>query len=45
MLAEDPDRRPTILVTVSGRGDKDVDTAMKYFGVNGDVDATTGRMS
>lgn len=45
MLAEDPDRRPTILVTVSGRGDKDVDAAMKYFGVNGDVDATTGRMS
>jgi len=45
MLAEDPDRRPTILVTISGRGDKDVDTAMKYFGVNGDVDATTGRMS
>lgn len=45
MLAEDPDRRPTILVTVSGRGDKDVDTAMKYFGVNGDVDAMTGRMS
>ncbi len=45
MLAERPDHRPTILVTVSGRGDKDVDTAMRYFGVHGDVDATTGRMS
>ncbi|SPF67033.1 tryptophan synthase [Propionibacterium ruminifibrarum] len=45
MLAERPDHRPTILVTVSGRGDKDADTAMRYFGVHGDVDATTGRMS
>ncbi|WP_316670931.1 tryptophan synthase subunit beta [uncultured Propionibacterium sp.] len=45
MIEEDPAHRPTILVTVSGRGDKDVDTAMKYFGVSGDVDATTGRLS
>lgn len=45
MLAENPDHRPTLLVTISGRGDKDVDTAMKYFGVRGTVDATTGSMS
>lgn len=45
MLAENPDHRPTLLVTISGRGDKDVDTAMKYFGVRGTVDAMTGSMS
>ncbi|AWY95738.1 Tryptophan synthase beta chain [Propionibacterium freudenreichii] len=45
MLAENPDHRPTLLVTISGRGDKDVNTAMKYFGVRGTVDATTGSMS
>lgn len=44
MIAENPDHRPTLLVTISGRGDKDVDTAMKYFGVHGTVDATTGSM-
>ncbi|MFT8395787.1 tryptophan synthase subunit beta [Propionibacterium sp.] len=45
MLAENPDHRPTLLVTISGRGDKDADTAMKYFGVHGTVDATTGSVA
>lgn len=45
MLANDPSHRPTLLVTISGRGDKDVDTAMKYFGVHGDVDSTTGGLA
>ena len=26
---------PTILVSLSGRGDKDVETAMTYFGISG----------
>lgn len=45
MLEEKPDRRPCILVTISGRGDKDVYTAMKYFGIKGVADHTTGRLS
>ncbi len=45
MLEDDPNHRPTLLVTISGRGDKDVDTAMKYFGVHGDVDSTTGGLA
>lgn len=45
MLEENPDRRPCILVTISGRGDKDVDTAMKYFGIEGVAENTTGRLS
>ena len=28
-------RPPTILVSLSGRGDKDVQTAMDYFGIEG----------
>ena len=44
MREKDPDHRPTLLVTISGRGDKDVDTAMKYFDVQGTVDATTGSL-
>ncbi|MFZ1410835.1 MAG: tryptophan synthase subunit beta [Micropruina sp.] len=38
----DPDARPIIVVCVSGRGDKDVDTAISYFGLTGKADATSG---
>ncbi len=40
----DPDARPLIVVNVSGRGDKDVDTAMAYFGIRGVADRTTGAL-
>ncbi len=41
-LAEtDPDARPLLLVSLSGRGDKDVDTAISWFGLDGSADATT----
>ena len=39
-----PDARPLIVVNVSGRGDKDVDTAMAYFGIRGVADKTTGAL-
>lgn len=45
MVADNPDHRPLILVNISGRGDKDVDTAMKYFNITGAVDASTGALS
>ena len=35
---------PIVIVTVSGRGDKDVDTALAWFDIDGSVDATTGGM-
>ena len=38
----DPDARPTILVCLSGRGDKDVATAFEYFGLSGQPDKTVG---
>jgi len=38
----DPDARPLIMVTLSGRGDKDVRTATRWFGLTGEVDATHG---
>lgn len=38
----DPGARPLILVNLSGRGDKDVDTAMAWFGIRGVADKTTG---
>jgi tryptophan synthase beta chain len=38
----DPGARPIIVVCVSGRGDKDVDTAIKYFGLTGKADAMSG---
>ena len=41
---EDPDARPTILVCLSGRGDKDVATAFEYFGLSGEPDQTVGGM-
>jgi tryptophan synthase beta chain len=42
-LAEtSPEARPLILVCLSGRGDKDVDTAIRWFGLTGEADATKG---
>jgi tryptophan synthase beta chain len=38
----DPDAEPLILVCLSGRGDKDVDTANKWFGLSGRADAHVG---
>ncbi|GAB3623224.1 tryptophan synthase subunit beta [Mariniluteicoccus endophyticus] len=40
--SERPDDEPIILVNLSGRGDKDVETAIAWFGLDGSVDATTG---
>ncbi len=42
LAVEQPDYEPTIVVCLSGRGDKDVDTAVKYFGLTGRPDASTG---
>ncbi|HHT12409.1 MAG TPA: tryptophan synthase subunit beta [Propionibacterium sp.] len=39
---EDPQATPSILVCLSGRGDKDVDTAFSYFGLAGEPDVTVG---
>ena len=39
---ERPDEEPVIVVCLSGRGDKDVDTAIKYFGLTGKPDSATG---
>ncbi len=45
-LAEtSPESEPLILVNVSGRGDKDVDTAMDYFGIRGEADQSMGHCS
>ncbi len=38
----DPQAQPLIVVNLSGRGDKDVDTAMNYFGLRGEADHSTG---
>ncbi|MGC3955592.1 MAG: tryptophan synthase subunit beta [Propionicimonas sp.] len=38
----DPDARPLLVVCVSGRGDKDVDTAVNWFGLTGKPDYATG---
>ncbi len=35
---------PTILVNLSGRGDKDVDTAIKWFGLTGRADRIVGEL-
>ncbi|WP_022910328.1 tryptophan synthase subunit beta [Aestuariimicrobium kwangyangense] len=43
-LVERPEFRtkpPTILVNISGRGDKDVSTALEWFGIDGSVDRET----
>ncbi len=42
MALEDPEAEPVIVVCLSGRGDKDVDTAIKYFGLTGKPDAAIG---
>ncbi len=42
MALTDPDARPIILVNLSGRGDKDVDTAIRWFGLTGQANATKG---
>ena len=44
IAAEDPTARPVILVCLSGRGDKDVATAVEYFGLTGVPDKTVGGM-
>ncbi len=42
-LAESqPLARPLIAVCLSGRGDKDVDTAIRYFGLDGSANASIG---
>lgn len=43
-LRREDGEKPVILITISGRGDKDVDTALRWFGLDGSVDATTGGM-
>lgn len=42
LAVEQPDADPTIVVCLSGRGDKDVDTANAYFGLTGRPDLYTG---
>lgn len=42
MKQRDPEREPLILVCLSGRGDKDVRTALNYFRVSGRADDTVG---
>ena len=42
LAEEQPDLEPLIVVCLSGRGDKDVNTALRWFGLDGTVDATTG---
>lgn len=44
LTAKNPDVKPLIVINISGRGDKDVDTAIKYFGIDGSVDDVAGRM-
>lgn len=36
------DREPIVMVTVSGRGDKDVQTALDWFGITGKADKVVG---
>ena len=42
---EDPEARPTILVCLSGRGDKDIATAFEYFELSGEPNQTVGGLS
>ncbi|MCW3157591.1 tryptophan synthase subunit beta [Micropruina sonneratiae] len=42
LAQDDPDARPIIVICLSGRGDKDVDTAIRWFGIDGSVDDTVG---
>lgn len=42
LATESPDERPTILVCLSGRGDKDVTTAFDWFGMEGKPNHVVG---
>lgn len=42
LIEENPGSKPVLVINISGRGDKDVDTAMKYFGIRGEADQSTG---
>lgn len=42
MAEEQPAAQPLIVVCLSGRGDKDVETAIRWFGIDGSVDGTQG---
>jgi len=42
LAVTEPDAEPILLVSLSGRGDKDVDTAISWFGIDGSADKTTG---
>ncbi len=42
LAIEQPEAEPLIVVCLSGRGDKDVDTAIAYFGLPGHPDLYTG---
>lgn len=37
-------QQPIIVINISGRGDKDVDTAIRWFGLDGSADEVAGRM-
>lgn len=45
LAREQPDAEPVVVVCLSGRGDKDVDTAVKYFGLTGRPDLATGEQA
>ena len=42
LAVEQPEAEPVIVVCLSGRGDKDVATAIEYFGLTGKPDCSTG---
>jgi len=42
LAEEQPDLEPLICVCLSGRGDKDVSTALEWFGFDGTPDETVG---
>ena len=42
IAAKYPDARPIIVICLSGRGDKDVDTAIRWFGIDGSADDSVG---
>ncbi|WP_420175296.1 tryptophan synthase subunit beta [Luteococcus sp. OSA5] len=44
LTSQNPKHKPLVVVNISGRGDKDVDTAINYFGLDGSVDDVAGRM-
>ena len=44
LTEEQPETCPRILVCLSGRGDKDVATAFRWFGMSGEPDQVVGEM-